>query len=71
MSLHSQNYTRSSGFDDQHSQSHGVWVCTQVEWTGLGRGGLVRLYYRSTQIRSFDVTALTTLPQVLWFDDQS
>ena len=47
MSLHSQHYPRSSGSDDQSCQSHGVWVClcvcTQAEWTGIERGGLVRL----------------------------
>ena len=43
MSLHSQHYSRSSGSDKVGKAMVCVCVCTQAEWTGLGRGGLVRL----------------------------
>ena len=44
MSLHSQNYLRSSGSDDKVDKAMVcVCVCTQVEWTGIGRGGVERL----------------------------
>ena len=52
MSLHSQHYPRSSGSDKVDKAMVCVCVCcTQVEWTGRGRGGLVR--------RSIDLSALT------------
>ena len=73
MSLHSLHYPMSSSFDDQIRQSYGVCVCvcTQVEWTGIGRGGLVRaIVYRSTQIWFLVVTALTTLPHSSSIDDK-
>ena len=44
MSLHSLHYPMSSSFDDKIlTKPWYVGVCTQVEWTGIRRGGLVRL----------------------------
>ena len=44
MSLHSQHYPMSSSFDEKFDKAMlCVHVCTQVEWTGIGRGGMVRL----------------------------
>ena len=42
MSLHSQHYPRPLVLMTKVDKAM-VCVCTQAKWTGIGRGGLVRL----------------------------